>query len=767
MLRGGSLVFAMLTFATAVWFLRDGVGVGRRRLQDYAVVAAAAAAGGRGTTPSPFDAAADAAAAATLLNDTLASSNAVLEYPPLAESAVFFPSRDPPTEPRVVRGDVAALVAARMSECAARGSTPRAAEVAVTSLYQSELLLPEEGPETGSTVVGYIVARDREGKLVCREGDMFDVTAWSDRNRAPVHMRTAASSGVYQFSFRPVTAGVFRVCVYLFFPSAAGLNKTWPDNPVRGPPGGAGGSGGAGDGAATYTHTEKTWQEVTEAVSGVRTKADRVCGSARSEYAQHCLPLRVRGADALPTAVCGRAWGGGRGLAGSWVRGPKGQREKCYPGLCEGDLRFMDSAGWVYVPQACYLRLYNREAAWSCVAGRKLMWFGDSTLKQPATNLVENLLGVPVLRRSFNWVANACPSWGSLSRNPRKFNKQYSRFRRNGCTGPFDHRMWKITRENPSDPSQKVTLQFVWGGAKGVDRSPFEAVVGFGLLDDKTTTQHQAVFNALLGKRGAADKASSDARPDAFFIHQYVWDRDAKMRHESWEGRVLEFLKTTALADGGPELGVHWDTAHPQCLFDQVDDQATVCKSAVENKVNSVGSYLSGVRMVNLLEKEFAGNDKVTVSDRYTMAQPFSVRSEYCYFGIHFGSQPAFCHVTLPTSPKRCYRNWLVDKYEQMIWMNKMCSNTPPASSASNVTFEVCLRFLGKCYAECFKKINTPQKSICNTLLIDRLESWMNRPTACLSNSAKLLASLFPPPSSSFIPASASQHSSLLPFGLS
>eukprot|EP00662_Eupelagonemidae_sp_cell21_P056215 gene56215-65647_t len=103
------------------------------------------------------------------------------------------------------------------------------------------------------------------------------------------------------------------------------------------------------------------------------------------------------------------------------------------------------------------------KAAWRCLGGRSLLWFGDSTLR--ATNMVELVLGTPVLGdKSFKWVLAHCsrhvlPRQGGTRRvrgSARKLSLAGKEAAKRGCPDYNTIRSW-------AGP-QRVHLRFVWGG---------------------------------------------------------------------------------------------------------------------------------------------------------------------------------------------------------------------------------------------------------------------------------------------------------------
>ena len=557
------------------------------------------------------------------------------------------------TNDTVPHAHLTARVEAHLRECAQRPAQP----LTRTSLFDSEVILADATFTTGSIVSGYIIARDAEQTATCQPHDFFEVTAWSDRNRAFVTVESIGY-GVYSFRFTPKIPGTFSLCFHLMYESSIQIGKSWP----------------SAEELYSDFQNASFWAQTRGTMARLKKTPTTQWCEPRADFVKRCVAVAVAGAETLPPAPCAQTWHNTNGLAGSWV---KALGAACYPGLCEGDLAYMASDGWVWVPDHCYLRLYNRESAWDCMSGRSVLWFGDSTLKQPATNLVENLLGVPVLRRSFNWVRKFCPKGKRVHK--RAFEKRLRAYTLNGCYGPFDHRQWRVNRTNPLNASQVVHLQLVWGGSVALFDPPMRKPAGHDLLLEPTPAR-EAFYDAVR------------RNPDFIFLHEYVWDDVAMMDQPRFLREIRALLE---MLFANTTAKVHWDTAHPQCLSDALDNNVTMCQSAIENKLRSAGAYQSSLGVLRHFEESFGDNPRLTQTERFQMAQPHVMELKYCYFGIHFGSQDAFCHVTKAEAPDTCTRDWLVDKFEAQIWMNKMCTNAPASTSQDpTVTIEVCALFI-------------------------------------------------------------------------
>ena len=517
------------------------------------------------------------------------------------------------------------------------------------SLADSDVIVPN--PSTaGRTTVGYIIARTHDGSLACTANDFFDLTLWSARNRVPVSVFTEGP-GVYRFVFTPKVPGEFVLCTTLFFTSQANVLRTWPE------------------GADGPDWTEDEWADLSRSLNVLRHKdTAEWCDNPYAEKTKKCQPLTVSGEIHLPKEPCGNHWADSTGLAGSWV---KAEKEACYPGLCEGDLAFMASDGWVWVPDTCYLRLYNKESAWDCLNGKRILWFGDSTLKQPATNLAENVLGVPALKRSYNYMRSFCPQGEKILK--RSYRKKLIKAGQRGCAGPFEHRQWKATRNNPTAPHQNVSLQFLWGGGKTIYDQKSLHPRGMELLTEDT--EARKVFFDLL---------SGDI-PDVVIMHHYAWDSVAQFHPTEFEA-TLKAIIDVVLANPGTVL--HWDSAHPSCGSDRFDHNTSLCVEAIANKLNTAGARRNVHRMDQFFRREYPDEPRITFGNRYAMAHPLSFGQQFCHFGNHFGTHPAACHSLMPEKPATCYRDWLADKYESTVWLNKICTNPP--KTQGDGTIEVC-----------------------------------------------------------------------------
>ena len=588
------------------------------------------------------------------------------------------------TATQILYGEYKAVVDKVRGECSERvQSPPVRAEPYVTSLLDSDIYLDTTGGRemyTGQWVTFFIVARTKQGVLTCADGDFFESTAWSSNNRPPVHPETVGQ-GVYRFKFRPVHPGDFTLSVNLFYSSSIGVARSWPTE------------------AEMDSHSSMRWQdssrerakEIGHIFKRLRQKRDyakltRFCVDPHAEFIRRTVTVTVAGEVILPRATCTGDWRKGRGLEGSWLRAPmqgfrgnsSDQRHYCAPGYCEGDIHFLKTDGWVWVPDHCYLRLYNRESAWKCFSGKKFFWFGDSTLKQPATNIIEHLLGVPVLRRSYNWIKKFCPSGYKITK--KKYLNKVKRATELGCVGPFEHRQWHINRVNPRNSSQSTELQLLWGGARTQWMPPKDKPSGIEhLLPDSKSPVKEAFHNQVLKDQ------------TIIFLHEYIWDELARFDYAKFEPIILQLIKD--LLENTTSL-IHWDTAHPQCGTDSYEKPFSLCKALIDNKMETVGSYYNSMQMTKAIEATFADEPRVQVANRYLMAQPYTIGHDYCHHGLHYGAHEAFCHAYQPINPKACYRDWLVDKLEGQVWLNRICTDAPASfTEDTSIDIKVCYCF--------------------------------------------------------------------------
>lgn len=66
----------------------------------------------------------------------------------------------------------------------------------------------------------------------------------------------------------------------------------------------------------------------------------------------------------------------------------------CAPPWCRGPLGALESNGWVYSAH-CSFRLFTQEAAWRCLGGRWLFFWGDSNHVDTVRNMLNFVVGLP------------------------------------------------------------------------------------------------------------------------------------------------------------------------------------------------------------------------------------------------------------------------------------------------------------------------------------------------------------------------------------
>eukprot|EP00759_Apiculatamorpha_spiralis_P038043 PhF_6_TR37537/c0_g1_i5/m.55577 len=204
--------------------------------------------------------------------------------------------------------------------------------------------------------------------------------------------------------------------------------------------------------------------------------------------------------------------------SGAWT-----QLTECDGNKCIGDLRDLDplqpnkTSYWVYVSDVCTLRIFGRKDAWDAVipAGEKSAWFlywGVSTLEQPATNFIEYMLGLMILK-----------AWRT----------DYFRVAKRFRPDHFVTRSFDVTRQSrffnvssSSLPTMRST--FLWGGCPMFTQpAPWACDKTIGLTH---RSGMQAVFRTM------------DALPDVLLLDHFLW------RYPMWsEGDFIVQLEDTLL----------------------------------------------------------------------------------------------------------------------------------------------------------------------------------------------------------------------------
>lgn len=535
----------------------------------------------------------------------------------------------------------------------------------MTSLADTRVIGLDAAHAAGSAVVFVAIAQARGGAAQCQSGDVFEPTAWSADNRAVVTVLDLGD-GAYRMEFRPKLPGTFRVCLHLFFTSRLADLGGWPEAARRDEPFDRREAAAATDGLLAAVKKSVPLTEW--------------CPSPSAEYDTKCVDAVVGGSPALPERECPQDWRSS--LGGSWVRAASGE---CSPGICRGDLRFQATDGWVFVPDECYLRLYNTQSAWDCLAGKRVLWFGDSTSKQPATDLVEMVLRVPVLKRSFRWQRDHCPTGReyvkqTATRSRKQAASSAKRRADMGCNIQFDHRQWLVVRRNPRNASQVLRMRHIWGGGPVPSAGPGSWPRGLDLLMPDSYKK---------GRRRATIDVFRDGlreQPDAVFLHAYVWDDHGSRQFDRYAEEVRSIVDG-ALRDTPPSTVVQFGGGHPQCLDDR-DNPPSVCHTAVTNKLLSIHAWRSTHLLDRRVRPRYAAERRFTMSDRYAMAEPHVMGPKYCHFGIHFGAHPQYCYMWEPADPQKCFRNWLVDKFEIAAWLNAVCPAGGPLPLSAGATIE-------------------------------------------------------------------------------
>eukprot|EP01065_Artemidia_motanka_P049765 TRINITY_DN8344_c0_g1_i2.p1 TRINITY_DN8344_c0_g1~~TRINITY_DN8344_c0_g1_i2.p1 ORF type:complete len:713 (+),score=161.35 TRINITY_DN8344_c0_g1_i2:1392-3530(+) len=561
-----------------------------------------------------------------------------------------------------------ACAADRLDADAAAGILRLSTDSPLTNLSEATVAWATYPLRTGRTAHALITARTVGRVPTCRGGDMLEAVAEGPSSRYHVVVEDIGS-GLYHAHFLPRTEEAeLRLCMRLYYPSRMHGAPRLPNRTAAFDYGGA-------FGGRQHRHAElgdrRAW-----------------CTDSDADLHPRCIGAAVSGPQALPDTPCPTSWRGG--LPGSWHRSPGG----CRAGLCEGDLRYL-STEWVYVPRSCYLRVYGREAAWKCLAGKRVLWFGDSTQRQTATNLVEMLLGTPALhpQKSMKWAYAHCSRFAiprPRARGKGQAGEKRARMAQGkvaaskGCMDYTNQRRWSGMRPSPLNGSEWVDVRYAWGG---------------GVKPDTKWGSRPAALDHLQPDPGTKDAWScprrssrcTDARRDVLaavpaadfvFLNGFLWDMDAHdwRVYAAKARRVLDLV----LSRARPGARVHWGLAPPQCLDDRRDAAESMCGSLLANKMASVLASHSNRMMLDTVLAE--RGPRVTATDRMPLAAPWVAGHTHCHEGMHFGVHAQECYIWNTLAPEGCARNWDVDKMQMQVWMNVMCDAPPgPGSSAGSI----------------------------------------------------------------------------------
>ena len=530
--------------------------------------------------------------------------------------------------------------------------------IPITSLLQSDMMLNNYNVTTGTHTTITITSRDSLKNRNCNDGDLWEVNANSSSELVGIQIKSLGF-GKYTGLFTPRLPGTYDICRKLLYTSR-----------VRGAPRLFNTS------KSTYRYGAFRDSFFMKNEDIIKKHSDWCPGGQQADIDMKCIQLIVTGTPTLPTEVCKDTWNDG--LVGSWVFVPeKDGKRSCSSGICVGDLNFIKSDGWVYVPYSCHLRIYNREAAWNCLANKSIVMFGDSTLRQTATNLFELILGTPALGdKSFKWV------WAQCHRKTINMHNGNRCKHNSKCLGKYrasmycpDYntiRQWAGKRPSPFKNNDHVFGRLIWGGGRkknslwGVRPAAFDHFADEGCSHKGGCTK----------QRSELEHSLKTENPDIIILNGFLWDQE----NHDWDkfyakvNQTISFIKRL-----NPKTKIHFNNAHPQCADDRRNEFPIFCWRILIGKMQQLVAAENNEKLLHQLSKD---HPEVVMSDRYSMALSH-LSNEFCHQGMHFGSSVADCLIFDVDHPQSCLRNWRVDKFMQQFWLNHACpSNVLPMSES-------------------------------------------------------------------------------------
>ena len=362
--------------------------------------------------------------------------------------------------------------------------------------------------------------------------------------------------------------------------------------------------------------------------------------------------------------------------SGGWVK--LGAGKSCDGVLCTGDVDSFSTTNddrWVWVSDWCTMNYYtslpstpsdagrlrdvSSNSVASVVKGRWILGWGDSTLKQPMSNLVEYRLQVPI----FSPRGVPVKMLDIPSAQGKVKAKHIPHF--------FSYRQWDVK----STPLV-ARFTFDWAGCPNTGGRPSDCPKQLGMRNLGVLQRHLGEYK---GKTKEVDAGGVGDGPDDFpsiiVLGHFHW-RYPRYDEPDFLNLINETLRGVllpAIDDAVKTLKlpfrplIVWNTqTHRLHNVDMRQNCVVPSEAQLQRHFN--------MQIVDFLSKNFA--EEILIVDRFQVTSPLHIGDRYGQFGVHYGNSKGMCLTGSPKGydPKSCDRDTVADDVVMQMWFNALAA---------------------------------------------------------------------------------------------
>ena len=340
-----------------------------------------------------------------------------------------------------------------------------------------------------------------------------------------------------------------------------------------------------------------------------------------------------------------------------------------------------------------------------------ILGWGDSTLKQPLSNMVEYNLQHPVLKAS----GHGPLFMEDIPKLQRKMKREGRSAKSIAKASPsfFSYREWDCRApelEVSAQDDATVTLppfrvSFTWGGCPGIAAAPSACPAIIGMTNTRSISRYLKSV-----KRQQEPSASVSSVPALVLLEHFHWraptqdetifvknmnstftevlfpslgiasssatDEDVETENQpsppSSPQSVTRFGSSLVVWNGFPHH-MHNEDIRAQCVWPPPLPMARHFRLVVEEYWDSMFTLTpEQEKLQGQNNKPGGGKGNVIFVDRSAVTNPLHFGDRYGHFGVHYGSSHGMCHTGKEEGYARseCKRDTLADDAMVMMWLN-------------------------------------------------------------------------------------------------